>query len=96
MRVLQMTKKKRKSCSFLFFLDGSILSALEGSHLDCVLKGHPALGPAMHLLPQNTLVSGSEDIPGLEPSPTGRWMNVVVCMGVMSMFCISCFGQDKH
>uniref|UniRef100_A0A8C5FLD7 Nephronophthisis 4 n=1 Tax=Gadus morhua TaxID=8049 RepID=A0A8C5FLD7_GADMO len=34
--------------------------------------GHPALGSMVHLLPENRLVSGLDNIPGLAPSPTGK------------------------
>ncbi|CAL8318930.1 unnamed protein product [Merluccius merluccius] len=51
--------------------DGRLLKAMDGSHVDCVVQSHPALLSAAHLLPQNTLVSGDDLIPGLAPSPTG-------------------------
>ncbi|XP_034151686.1 nephrocystin-4 isoform X2 [Esox lucius] len=41
------------------------------THLVCRLKPHPALAPVIHLFPQNMLVSGDENIPGIRPSPTG-------------------------
>ncbi|XP_061701017.1 nephrocystin-4 isoform X2 [Syngnathoides biaculeatus] len=47
------------------------LKAIHEAHVECVLKGHPAMTPMMHLLPENVLVSGNENIPGLAPSPTG-------------------------
>ncbi|XP_037135657.1 nephrocystin-4 isoform X1 [Syngnathus acus] len=47
------------------------LKAINETHLECVLKGHPALASMMHLLPENVLVSSSENIPGLSPSPRG-------------------------
>ncbi|XP_056280183.1 nephrocystin-4 isoform X2 [Pseudoliparis swirei] len=50
---------------------GSLLTAIDGAHLDCVMKNHAALAPAMHLLPENVLVSGNENVPGLAASPTG-------------------------
>ncbi|XP_015235683.1 PREDICTED: nephrocystin-4 [Cyprinodon variegatus] len=50
---------------------GNILKVIDGAHLDCVVKTHPSLNCAMHLLPENALVSGKENIPGLIPSPTG-------------------------
>uniref|UniRef100_A0A8C3G6E9 Nephrocystin 4 n=1 Tax=Cyclopterus lumpus TaxID=8103 RepID=A0A8C3G6E9_CYCLU len=56
--------KDTVDCKELFFLN--ILS-----HLDCVIKKHPALAPAMHLLPENVLLSGNENVPGLAASPTG-------------------------
>ncbi|XP_022621655.1 nephrocystin-4 [Seriola dumerili] len=49
----------------------SLLKTIDGSHLDCVVKRHPALVSMMHLLPENVLVSGDENIPGLAASPTG-------------------------
>ncbi|XP_029910825.1 nephrocystin-4 [Myripristis murdjan] len=49
----------------------SVLKTIDGAHLDCVIKGHPALVSMMHLLPENVLVSGDENIPGLAASPTG-------------------------
>ncbi|XP_041712170.2 nephrocystin-4 isoform X2 [Coregonus clupeaformis] len=48
-----------------------LLMPIDGAHLVCSLKPHPALAPAMHLFPQNMLVSGDENIPGVTPSPTG-------------------------
>lgn len=59
----------------LFFhviTDTSLLTTVEGAHLECVIKKHPALDSAMHLLPENVLVSGDENIPGLMSSPTGN------------------------
>ncbi|XP_051913301.1 nephrocystin-4 isoform X2 [Hippocampus zosterae] len=47
------------------------LKAIDETHLECVLKRHPALASMMHLLPENVLVSGNETIPGLAASPTG-------------------------
>uniref|UniRef100_A0A8C7GNK4 Nephrocystin 4 n=1 Tax=Oncorhynchus kisutch TaxID=8019 RepID=A0A8C7GNK4_ONCKI len=49
-----------------------LLRPIDGAHLVCSLKPHPALAPAMHLFPQNMLVSGDENIPGVTPSPTGK------------------------
>lgn len=60
---------------FFFFhviADNSLLTSVEGAHLECVIKKHPALDSAMHLLPENALVSGDENIPGLMSSPTGK------------------------
>lgn len=54
-----------------FFADTSLLKIIDGEHLDCVVKNHPALVSVMHLLPENVLVSGDENIPGLAASPTG-------------------------
>ncbi|CAL8252451.1 unnamed protein product [Arctogadus glacialis] len=51
--------------------DGGLLKAIDGAHVECVVKGHPALGSMVHLLPENRLVSGLDNIPGLVPSPTG-------------------------
>ncbi|XP_077469932.1 nephrocystin-4 [Stigmatopora argus] len=50
------------------------LKTIDEAHLECTLKGHPALAPMMHLLPENVLVSRNENIPGLAPSPTGDWL----------------------
>ncbi|XP_042347315.1 nephrocystin-4 [Plectropomus leopardus] len=49
----------------------SILRTIDGAHLDCVIKNHPALVSVMHLFPENVLVSGNENIPGLAASSTG-------------------------
>ncbi|XP_027144584.1 nephrocystin-4 isoform X3 [Larimichthys crocea] len=49
----------------------SLLKTIDGAHLDCVIKNHPALVSMIHLLPENVLVSGNENIPGLSASPTG-------------------------
>ncbi|XP_074538441.1 nephrocystin-4 [Halichoeres trimaculatus] len=49
----------------------SLLKTIEGAHIDCAIKTHPALVPMMHLLPENVLVSGDDTIPGLAASPTG-------------------------
>ncbi|KAI3357106.1 hypothetical protein L3Q82_015577 [Scortum barcoo] len=49
----------------------SFLKTIDGAHLDCVLKNHPALVSITHLLPENVLGSGGETIPGLAASPTG-------------------------
>lgn len=57
---------------FHFIADNSLLTSVEGAHLECVLKKHPALDAAMHLLPENVLISGDENIPGLMSSPTGK------------------------
>ncbi|XP_062315701.1 nephrocystin-4-like isoform X2 [Osmerus eperlanus] len=48
-----------------------LLRIIEGAHLVFNIKPHPALAPIMHLFPENILVSGDENIPGLVPSPTG-------------------------
>uniref|UniRef100_A0A3B5KZK9 Nephronophthisis 4 n=1 Tax=Xiphophorus couchianus TaxID=32473 RepID=A0A3B5KZK9_9TELE len=45
---------------------------IDGAHLDCVMKTHPSLNSAVHLLPEHALVSGEDNIPGLIPSPTGE------------------------
>ncbi|KAK9515632.1 hypothetical protein VZT92_026260 [Zoarces viviparus] len=49
----------------------SLLKTIDGAHLDCAIKNHPALVSVMHLLPENVLISGNENIPGLAASPTG-------------------------
>lgn len=56
----------------LCFADSSLLKTIDGAHLDCEIKNHPALDSMMHLLPENVLVSGDENIPGLAASPTGK------------------------
>ncbi|XP_040008385.1 nephrocystin-4 isoform X2 [Xiphias gladius] len=48
-----------------------LLKTIDGAHLDCVVKIHPALVSMMHLFPENVLVSRDENIPGLAASPTG-------------------------
>lgn len=57
---------------FHVFADSSLLKSIEGAHLDCVIKNHPAMKSMVHLLPENVLVSGDENIPGLVASPTGK------------------------
>lgn len=57
---------------FCFVADSSLLKPVEGAHLECVIKHHPALDSIMHLLPANVLVSGDENIPGLAASPAGK------------------------
>ncbi|XP_056158185.1 nephrocystin-4 [Lampris incognitus] len=52
----------------------SFLKAIDGVHLDCIVRSHTALGSMMHLLPENVLVSGDDIIPGLAASPTGDAM----------------------
>lgn len=65
--------KKTSHPNFLcVFADNGLLVAVEGAHLECVIKKHPAMDPAMHLLPENVLVTGGESIPGLLSSPTGK------------------------
>ncbi|XP_034065146.1 nephrocystin-4 isoform X2 [Gymnodraco acuticeps] len=49
----------------------SLLKTIDGAHLEYVLKNHQALVSVMHLLPENVLISGNENIPGLATSPTG-------------------------
>uniref|UniRef100_A0A2K6E5A0 Nephrocystin 4 n=1 Tax=Macaca nemestrina TaxID=9545 RepID=A0A2K6E5A0_MACNE len=56
------------------------MTLIENCSLQYTLKPHPALEPAFHLLPENLLVSGLQQIPGLLPAhgesgmwPTGRW-----------------------
>ncbi|XP_053704783.1 nephrocystin-4 isoform X2 [Synchiropus splendidus] len=51
--------------------DSILLKTVDGAHLDCGVKGHPALLSVMHLLPENVLVSGGEGIPGVVESPSG-------------------------
>lgn len=57
------------------FADGSLLKTIDGAHLECVIKNHPVLASVMHLLPENVLISGDENIPGLAASPTGKLHN---------------------
>lgn len=59
-------------CVFSVCVENKLLTPIDGAHLVCSLKPHPALAPAMHLFPQNMLVSGDENIPGVTPSPTGK------------------------
>ncbi|XP_062419560.1 nephrocystin-4 isoform X3 [Pungitius pungitius] len=49
----------------------SLLTTINGAHLDCAIRNHQALVSVMHLLPENVLISGKENIPGLAASPTG-------------------------
>ncbi|XP_061592666.1 nephrocystin-4 isoform X1 [Cololabis saira] len=49
----------------------SLMKIIDGAYLDCVVKNHPSLLPVIHLLPENVLVSGDDNIPGLTASPTG-------------------------
>uniref|UniRef100_A0A146WLA6 Nephrocystin-4 n=1 Tax=Fundulus heteroclitus TaxID=8078 RepID=A0A146WLA6_FUNHE len=49
----------------------NLLKEIDGAHLHCVLKTHPSLNSAMHLLPENAFVCGEDNIPGLIPSPAG-------------------------
>uniref|UniRef100_A0A672GQF0 Uncharacterized protein n=1 Tax=Salarias fasciatus TaxID=181472 RepID=A0A672GQF0_SALFA len=58
-------------CFNSLFADGRFLQIIDGANLSCAVKNHPALLPVMNLLPENVLVSGCEDIPGLAASPTG-------------------------
>lgn len=55
------------------FADSGLLKTIDGAHLDCVVKIHPALVSMMHLFPENVLVSRDENIPGLAASPTGKF-----------------------
>ncbi|XP_028309710.1 nephrocystin-4 isoform X2 [Gouania willdenowi] len=48
-----------------------VLKIIDGAHLECELKNHPALVPMIHLLPENVLICGDEIIPGLAASPSG-------------------------
>ncbi|KAM4737861.1 nephrocystin-4 isoform 2-T2 [Anableps anableps] len=50
---------------------GKLLKVIDGAHLDYVVKTHPSLNSAVHLLPENAIVSGEDKIPGVIPSPTG-------------------------
>jgi len=56
------------------FTDSGLLKVIDGAHLDCVVKKHPSLLSAIHLLPENVLVSGVDNIPGLAASPTGDFL----------------------
>lgn len=44
------------------------LTLIESCSLQCTLRPHPALEPALHLLPENLLVSGLQPVPGLLPA----------------------------
>ncbi|KAI4824752.1 hypothetical protein KUCAC02_013245, partial [Chaenocephalus aceratus] len=55
----------------LEYTDSSLLKTIDGAHFEYVLKNHQALVSVMHLLPENVLISGNENIPGLATSPTG-------------------------
>nr|XP_005544998.2 nephrocystin-4 isoform X4 [Macaca fascicularis] len=44
------------------------MTLIENCSLQYTLKPHPALEPAFHLLPENFLVSGLQQIPGLLPA----------------------------
>uniref|UniRef100_A0A8C3YS56 Nephrocystin 4 n=1 Tax=Catagonus wagneri TaxID=51154 RepID=A0A8C3YS56_9CETA len=44
------------------------LTLTEGCSLQCSLRPHPALEPVFHLLPENLLVSGLQQVPGLLPA----------------------------
>ncbi|XP_065386721.1 nephrocystin-4 isoform X11 [Macaca fascicularis] len=44
------------------------MTLIENCSLQYTLKPHPALEPAFHLLPENLLVSGLQQIPGLLPA----------------------------
>lgn len=43
------------------------MTLMENCSLQYTLKPHPPLEPAFHLLPENLLVSGLQQIPGLLP-----------------------------
>uniref|UniRef100_A0A8C6UFG7 Nephrocystin 4 n=1 Tax=Neogobius melanostomus TaxID=47308 RepID=A0A8C6UFG7_9GOBI len=62
-----VTYDSKRNC----FADHGVLRAVEGAHLDCALKSHSPLASALHLFPENVLLSGDESIPGLLDSPTG-------------------------
>ncbi|XP_066547535.1 nephrocystin-4 [Amia ocellicauda] len=44
------------------------VTRIEGAHIQYTLQPHPALETVMHLLPQDMVVSGAEEIPGVVPS----------------------------
>ncbi|XP_066230978.1 nephrocystin-4 [Saccopteryx leptura] len=44
------------------------LTLVEGCGLHYTLRPHPALEPALHLLPENLLVSGLQHVPGVLPA----------------------------
>lgn len=54
------------------FADSTVFKTIDGAHLDCVVRRHPALASMMHLLPENIFVSRDDNIPGLTASPTGK------------------------
>ncbi|KAK1159555.1 nephrocystin-4 isoform X1 [Acipenser oxyrinchus oxyrinchus] len=64
------------------------MTLIEGAHIQCSLRPHPALERVMHLLPMNMLVSGAETIPGVAP-PTEE---VVDCLQKPRLFkTITCY-----
>ncbi|XP_055021541.1 nephrocystin-4 [Boleophthalmus pectinirostris] len=57
----------------------SVLQVVDGALLDCVVRGHSALAPALHLLPENVLLSGDEGLPGLLAAPAESGGVVLAC-----------------
>ncbi|XP_034027801.1 nephrocystin-4 [Thalassophryne amazonica] len=49
----------------------TLLKIIDGTHLECLVKKHPAMVSLMHLLPENVFVSGDQNIPGLAVCPSG-------------------------
>lgn len=51
------------------------MAVLDGVQILCSFQAHPALLPVLHLLPQNVLVSGHTNIPGvLQTSDSTDWL----------------------
>ncbi|KAK7883996.1 hypothetical protein WMY93_027119 [Mugilogobius chulae] len=48
-----------------------VLRPVEGAHLDLTVKSHSALASALHLFPENVLLCGDDEVPGLVDSPSG-------------------------
>lgn len=68
----EIVKHSHENLFNLFSADSSLLTTIDGAHLDCAVKNHQALVSVMHLLPENVLISGKEKIPGLAASATGK------------------------
>ncbi|XP_055079137.1 nephrocystin-4-like [Periophthalmus magnuspinnatus] len=49
----------------------SVLRPVDSAHLDCSVRSHSALAPALHLLPENVLLCGDEGVPGLVVPSSG-------------------------
>ncbi|XP_015192646.2 nephrocystin-4 isoform X1 [Lepisosteus oculatus] len=50
------------------FEQNSYVKVIQGAHVRYSLQSHPAMETILHLLPQNILVSRTEDIPGVAPA----------------------------
>uniref|UniRef100_A0A8D0CLF8 Nephrocystin 4 n=1 Tax=Scleropages formosus TaxID=113540 RepID=A0A8D0CLF8_SCLFO len=66
--LLNTSRKVSVSSALLVLSESGLLKLLEGVYLHYSLQPHSPLQLVMALLPQNTLVSGSEPIPGVVPS----------------------------